>query len=430
MRVVPLRPRRTLLVLPAAVLALAAPAARGDVLLSPVVSGVEPLTRSPGPVLITPAGEHRTLAAPRIGDDDGYQTPVVSPDRLWVARTFDQRTLLLPTDGGPIRTLTTPGVPRGFRGTVWWDADATHVFHAELDDADEDAVVQRCTVATGACASFPTHGLELLGPLASGASLWERPVPLDVLDALPEGALDEWTRASPATVRRARVAVRRRVSGGLTLVAPDGRSSRVLTRTRGRYASGLDAYDAAPPAEPGLLVERVRQTYRVRTRRRHGRLELRVVGRDAPARRVLIDDAGRARPFRYRTTQGDRRPGQQPIVAAPGGWLVDLESRHGTPLVGRVSADGTVRRLTLGAAPLTLAGLHAALGLPAADAPGGVEALDGLRPVGYEAATGSAIVTYDDAGGHVVVARAPLAGGAPSLVHRGEADELLQVTAW
>jgi hypothetical protein len=428
-RVLPSRPRRSLLPVPIAVLALAAPTAGADVLVTPVASGLEQPSRSPGSLLIAPTGERRALASPRIGDEDGYQVPVVSPDRRWVARTFDRRTLLVPTDGGPITTLSTPGLGPGFRGTVWWDADAAHVMQAESDEADARAVVQRCSVADRRCVTFPTRGRLFLQPLTTGASLWDRPDPLEALDDVPSDAFDGWTRASSGTIRRARRATRRLVTGGVTLVAADGSTSRVLLRTRGRATTGVDRYVAAPAAGPGVLVGRTRTRSIVEHRTRRGRLEMRLVDREGEPRWALVTADGRVGPFRFRPTDGDRVADLQPIVAAPEGWYVGLRSRGGASLVGRASADGTVRRLTLGATPLTPDALHAALGLPKDDAPGD-SVVSELRVVGHEAATASAIVAYDDAAARPVVARIPQDGGPPALAYRGKQGEDVQLSSW
>lgn len=415
-----------------AALALGATPAGAEVVLSPIVTGLDAPRTSPGPTIVAPDGTRRTLAPVPLGDQDGYAVPVLSPDHRWIARPSGARALVIPTDGGPRGSLLAPGVRTDFRTTVWWDADATHVLSEGGDDRSGRPVVQRCAVATKACSTAPTGGRELLGTLRSGASLWAGPDVDVVVAGIPDTLLEDWTAATPRTVAQLRRAVRQRIPSRLIHVGPDGRAAQVLRRRNGSFARGLDTYTVAgEPSPDGVLAQHVRRRHRVATRRRAGGLQMRIVGRETLRRWLRISDDGRVHPFAFRTTGGDRRPGRNVVVPGPAGaWIVSLASRRGATLVGVADPAGRVRRLTVGGAPLTAASLHAALGLDAVVSGPPTEPTANLRPAGYEAATDSAIVTYDDQENRTVVARVPLAGAAPTLVEHTAESAAVHVIAW
>jgi hypothetical protein len=386
---------------------------------------------------VTPTGERRRLARHRIGDgEDGLVVPSASPDGRFVARRFEHRIVVVPTDGARPRMLAAPGVrAEYFAGRVWWDRAGAQVFTNSVRDLWGDPAVQRCVVATGSCTTTPVGTRELVGPLPAGGAVWTGGSPWQALEiTVGDGeelldATDRWLAVSRADVRRVRRALRRRIATRTVVLGPDGASVRTLWSARRSAAAGIDDVSGAASGPTGALVGRERVRHRLRTRTRAGRLELRLVERRGPRVLWQVDDAGGRTPIPSRSAEGDRFGASDP-VGTPDGWAQAAMARHGTALLGVASADGATRRVLVGGRPVTVRALHDALALPAGDRPDDRVSSTYLGVAAYEASTRSLIVGYGDAADRPVLARVPLDGGVPTLVTRTAGDVVVTVAAY
>jgi hypothetical protein len=442
-----------------AALALA-PGAGADVLLDPLVDGLE---GGGSPILVTPDGARRTLADPGGGESDRPQYGAVSPDRRLVARTTGRRMVLLPTDGGPRRVLgrtglrppaparpviDIPGIGGsggsfgvfvgGTKPVVWWDADGSHVRRDRLRGPGGAAVIESCAVTTGRCSlRTAPDGMDRIAARADGGSLWTVTTPPEVAAITDYGelALGRWVRASPAAVRRVRAVLARRSRDALVLVGPGG-GRRTLWSARRSAAGGTVGFDASESGPGGTVVAWERAAYSLQTRRRAGRPQARLRRRIVAEGQWIVSPAGRRTTFRTRAQEGER------LVSVGGpagahGWYGLVRDRRDRYAIATVTPDGTVRRVPLAGRPLTDRALHRALGLGASGTV--VFGTSTLGAVGYEAATDSLVVSYlvrrgsDDL--RQVLARVPLGGAAPSLVQplqgpSSEGPAAVVATAW
>jgi hypothetical protein len=418
-------------------LAARAPRVAADVVLTPIENGPDRARYAPPSTLVTPTGARRRLAGHRIGDgEDGLVVPSASPDGRFVARRFEHRIVVVPTDGARPRMLAAPGVrAEYFAGRVWWDRAGAQVFTNSVRDLWGDPAVQRCVVATGSCTTTPVGTRELVGPLPAGGAVWTGGSPWQALEiTVGDGeelldATDRWLAVSRADVRRVRRALRRRIATRTVVLGPDGASVRTLWSARRSAAAGIDDVSGAASGPTGTLVGRERVRHRLRTRTRAGRLELRLVERRGPRVLWQVDDAGGRTPIPSRSAEGDRFGASDP-VGTPDGWAQAAMARHGTALLGVASADGATRRVLVGGRPVTVRALHDALALPAGDRPDDRVSSTYLGVAAYEASTRSLIVGYGDAADRSVLARVPLDGGVPTLVTRTAGDVVVTVAAY
>lgn len=406
-----------------------APAAGADVLVSTPDAGK---TTTP-PVLVAPDGTRRTLAVVPGAEDDDAPTPVVSPDRRFVAVGRTTSAFLLPTDGSAALKLDAfVGAASGGSAFWWLGPGRVASFAGGLGVPGSIAT---CAVPGGTCKDTRAPGGTRIGTFADGASVWLDEQDYDLPERLNR-AISSWTTASAPEVRTVRAALRRRLRQRLVLRSPGG-ATRVLRTTRRSSVAGTDAYAGMADGGARALYGRVRVRTTLDTRRRNGRTQVRLAFRSTDVALGTFTTSGRRRSFRFRTPAGTIGTSVGDVTTVPGGgWLVSLAAKDGkgTPLVGRASPGGTVRTLALAGRPLTARALSAAIGVPV---PPGVRPASGferdlrLRPVGYEAATDSDVVTYDEPGGtRVVVARVPRSGAAPSLVFRGGPAVESSAIAW